>query len=83
MKSPRMQIRVMSDMDTESVPKYPADTEAGCVGRGQQHRLHRSGWEADKGEDQTQTPTPASPDPERVLGAAVDSRADKLILALA
>ena len=43
----------------------------------------RSGWEADKGEDQTQTPTRASPDPERVLGAAVDSRADKLILALA
>ena len=43
----------------------------------------RSGWEADKGEDQTQTPSPASPDPERVLGAAVDSRADKLILALA
>ena len=43
----------------------------------------RSGWEADKGEDQTQTPTPASPDPERVLGAGVDSRADKLILALA
>ena len=39
MKSPRMQIRVMSDMDTESVPKYPADTEAGCVGCGQQHRL--------------------------------------------
>ena len=78
-----MYIWVMSDTDTESVQECPADTEAGCVGRGQQHHLHRSVWEADKGEDQTQTPTRASPDPERVLGAAVDSRADKLILALA
>ena len=40
MKSLRMQNWVMSDIDTESVPKCPADTEAGCVGRGQQHRLH-------------------------------------------
>ena len=38
-----MQIRVMSDTYTESVPKYPADTGAGCVGRGQQHRL-RPKW---------------------------------------
>ena len=35
-----MYIWVMSKTDTESVPEYPADTEAGCVGRGQQHRLH-------------------------------------------
>ena len=39
MKSLRMQNRVMSDTDTKSVQEYPADTEAGCVGRGQQHRL--------------------------------------------
>ena len=30
----------MSDTNTESVPECPADTEAGCVGRGQQDRLH-------------------------------------------
>ena len=39
MKSLRMQNWVMSDADTESVQECPADTEAGCVGRGHQHRL--------------------------------------------